>query len=604
MDQRSHKSVLLKMKERYFTVSRKAGVCMDFWRATTLEEQIDTAMGRKEADLVLKGGRVFNVFLKTWEDGDIAISGNKIVGIGSYTGKQEIDVAGLYLTPGLMDAHVHFESSMLSPREMVKVLLLNGVTGAVTDPHEITNVLGEKGFRFMLDETANIPFSAYFMVPSCVPATDMDTSGARISAEDMERIRKLSPRVLGLAEMMNFPGILYRQQGEMDKMKLFYNQKVDGHAPGLSGKELNAYVAAGISTEHECVTPAEAWEKVRRGMYVFMREGSAAHNLVDLLPLLKKPGNRRLCLCTDDRHADDLIEQGSINYLLQIGVAQGYEPEDLIPLATLNIAECYGMKHVGALAPGYTADIVAFDSLETFQPVHVIKGGVQVVRNRKLLWKSEPVLEMPGQSMKMPEVTADSFRIPARPNKKMHVIGVSHTQLLTSKLHLEPTIRDGEAVSDTERDILKMAVCERHHNTGNIGLGFAFGFNLKKGAIATTVGHDSHNLSVVGTNDEDMAVAVNRLRDIGGGLIVVSDGEVRATVPLAIAGLMSDRDAMAVNSQIKQVNFWLRELGIPEEYSTFMILAFASLPVIPELRLTDRGLVDVVNFEHEDLWCE
>lgn len=577
---------------------------MDFWRATTLEEQIDTAMGRQEADLVLKGGNVFNVFLKTWEVADVAISGSKIVGIGQYKGRQEIDVTGLYLTPGLMDAHVHFESSMLSPREMVKVLLLNGVTGAITDPHEITNVLGEKGLRFMLDETANIPFSAYLMIPSCVPATDMDTSGARITPEDMEHIRKLSPRILGLAEMMNFPGILGKQQNEMNKMKLFYNQKVDGHAPGLSGKELNAYVAAGITTEHECVTPAEAWEKVRRGMYVFMREGSAAHNLIDLLPLLKKPGNRRLCLCTDDRHADDLIEQGSINYLLEIGVAQGYDPEDLIPMATLNIAECYGLKHVGALAPGYVADIAVFENLQSFQPVHVIKGGAQVVRNRKLLWKSDPVLEPPGQSMNMPEVSVDSFKIPAKANRKLRVIGISQTQLLTSELHLVPTVQNGEAVSDTGRDILKMAVFERHHNTGNIGLGFAFGFGLKKGAIATTVGHDSHNLSVVGTNDEDMAVAVNRLREIGGGLIVVSDGEVRATVPLAIAGLMSDRDAMAVNSQIKQLNFWLKELGVPEEYSTFMILAFTSLPVIPELRLTDRGLVDVVHFEHVDLWCE
>ena len=577
---------------------------MDFWRATTLEEQIDTAMGRQEADLVLKGGNVFNVFLKTWEVADVAISGSKIVGIGQYKGRQEIDVKGLYLTPGLMDAHVHFESSMLSPREMVKVLLLNGVTGAITDPHEITNVLGEKGLRFMLDETANIPFSAYLMIPSCVPATDMDTSGARITPEDMEHIRKLSPRILGLAEMMNFPGILGKQQNEMNKMKLFYNQKVDGHAPGLSGKELNAYVASGITTEHECVTPAEAWEKVRRGMYVFMREGSAAHNLVDLLPLLKKPGNRRLCLCTDDRHADDLIEQGSINYLLEIGVAQGYDPEDLIPMATLNIAECYGLKHVGALAPGYVADIAVFENLQSFQPVHVIKGGAQVVKNRKLLWKSDPVLEPPGQSMNMPEVSVDSFKIPAKANRKLRVIGISQTQLLTSELHLTPTVQNGDAVSDVGRDILKMAVFERHHNTGNVGLGFAFGFGLKKGAIATTVGHDSHNLSVVGTNDEDMAVAVNRLREIGGGLIVVSDGEVRATVPLAIAGLMSDRDAMAVNSQIKQLNFWLKELGVPEEYSTFMILAFTSLPVIPELRLTDRGLVDVVHFEHVDLWCE
>ena len=577
---------------------------MDFWRASSVEEQIDVAAGRQEADLVLKGGHVFNVFLKAWEDADIAISGSKIVGIGKYEGKQVLDVTGLYLTPGLMDAHVHFESSMLSPREMVKVLLLNGVTGAIVDPHEITNVLGENGFRFMLEETAGIPFSAYLMVPSCVPATDMDTPGARITPENMERLRNLSPRVLGLAEMMNFPGILSKLQGEMDKLKLFYKQKMDGHAPGISGKDLNAYVASGINTEHECISPAEALEKIKRGMYVFMREGSAAHNLVDLLPVLKKADSHRLCLCTDDRHADDLIEQGSINYLMEIGVTHGCDPEELIPMATLNIAECYGLKQTGALAPGYQADIVAFADLQSFQPVHVVKGGAVVVKNRKLLWKSEPVLKMPGQSMKMSAVTKENLKIPARPNMRMRVIGISQTQLVTTKLHLEPTVRNGEAVSDTERDVLKIAVCERHHNTGNIGLGFVYGFGLKKGAIATTVGHDSHNLSVVGTNDEDMVVAVNRLREIGGGEVIVADGEIKATVPLSIAGLMSDKDAVAVNSQIKQLNFWLRELGVPEEFSTFMILAFLSLPVIPELRLTDRGLVDVVRFEHVDLWCE
>ena len=577
---------------------------MEFWRASPLEDQISVAMGEQEADLVLKGGHVFNVFLKTWEDADVAISGNKIVGIGEYTGKEEIDVTGLYLTPGLMDAHVHLESSMLAPRDMVKVLLLNGVTGAILDPHEITNVLGENGFRFMLEETAGIPFSAYLMVPSCVPATDMDTSGARITPENMAHLRGLSPRVLGLAEMMNVPGVLDKQRGEMDKLKLFYKQKVDGHAPGITGKDLNAYVSSGITTEHECVTPEEALEKVKRGMYVFLREGSAAHNLVDLLPVLKKVDNRRLCLCSDDRHADDLIEQGSINYLLEIGVAQGYDPEDMIPMATLNIADCYGLQQVGALAPGYVADIAVFEDLQSFQPVHVVKGGALVVKNRKLLWKSEPVRKMPGQSMNMPAVTADDFKIPVRAGKKLRVIGISHTQLLTKKLHLEPKVQNGEAVSDIKRDILKAAVFERHHNTGNIGLGFAFGFGLKRGAIATTVGHDSHNLSVVGTNDEDMALAVNRLREIGGGLIIVSEGEVRATVPLAIAGLMSDRDAVAVNSQLKQLHFWIRELGIPEEFSIFMVLAFMSLPVIPELRLTDRGLVDVIRFEHVDLLCD
>lgn len=569
-----------------------------------LEKYIDTASGLLAADLVLKGGQVFNVFTGKWEQADIAVCGSRIAGIGSYMGKKELDVTGLYLTPGLMDAHVHFESSMLAPREMIKILLLNGVTGAITDPHEITNVMGVSGLRFMLKETEDIPFSVYIMIPSCVPATDLDTSGATLPAGEMEEVCRLSPRILGLAEMMNVPGVLHKQPEEMKKLNLFAGKKIDGHSPGLSGKLLNAYIASGITTEHECVTPEEALEKVSRGMYVFMREGSAAHNLVDLLPVLDQVDTRRICLCTDDRHADDLIEKGSINYALEIGVTQGYRAEELIPLATLNTAECYGLRHVGALATGYTADIAAFADLQSFQPVHVVKDGALVVRNKKLLWDSAPVTEVPERSMRMPELTEQSLRIPAGEGGRIRVIGINPAQLLTKELHRTPLVKNGEAVSDTERDILKMAVCERHHATGNVGLGFAEGFGLQRGAIATTVGHDSHNLAVVGTNDRDMALAANCLRDLGGGLAIAAEGTIRAALPLTIGGLMSDRPAEIVNAQIKKLNFWLKELGVPEDGSTFMILSFLSLPVIPELRLTDRGLVDAVQFCHVDLWCD
>lgn len=414
-------------------------------RKSDLEKRIDIASGLQEADLVLKGGQVFNVFTGTWEQADIAVCGSKIAGIGLYAGKKELDVAGLYLTPGLMDAHVHLESSMLAPREMAKILLLNGVTAVIADPHEITNVMGVPGLQFILRETEDIPFSVYVMVPSCVPATDLDTSGTSLPAAEMEAVCRLSPRVLGLAEMMNVPGVLHKQPVEMAKLDLFSGKIIDGHSPGLSGKLLNAYIASGVRTEHECVAPEEALEKVGRGMYVFLREGSAAHNLVDLLPVLEQADTRRFCLCTDDRHADDLIEKGSVNYALEIGVTQGYAAEKLIPLATLNTAECYGLRDMGALAPGYAADIAVFSDLQSFQPVHVVKNGRIVVHNKKLLWDSVPVVEVPESSMRMTELTEDDLRIPIREGKQLRVIEITPGQLLTKELHRTPLTRGGSS---------------------------------------------------------------------------------------------------------------------------------------------------------------
>lgn len=563
---------------------------------------IATAEGVRKADLVLKGGQVFNVFTQSWETADVAIRGSRIVGIGEYEGGREIDVHGKYVTPGFMDAHVHLESSMLAPRELAKILLLNGVTTVFADPHEIANVLGVSGIEFFLEETEDMPLSVYINVPSCVPATNLDTSGAILTASDMKAVRELNPRVRGLAEMMNYVGVVTGQLEVLDKLAAFQDGVIDGHAPGLTGRDLNAYIAAGITNDHECITVAEAKEKVARGMYVFLREGSAAHNLVDLLPVLQEVDNRRCCLCTDDRHVDDLIGQGSINYLLEIGVTQGYPAEQLLPLATLNTAECFGLRGVGAVAPGYTADLNVFDDLESFQPVHVLKDGYPVVYNGRLNWTSRPVRSQAVFTMNMPSLDPSAFRIPVEEGCRLRVIGLSQNQLVTKELHKAPSVLNGEAVSDTSRDILKMAVCERHHGTGNIGLGFVRGVQLKRGAIGTTVGHDSHNLTLVGTNDEDMAVAGNKLREIGGGLVIAADGEVKATLPLPIAGLLSDRAADVVNAQLKQLLFWVHELGVPDDFSPFMVLSFLSLPVIPELRLTDRGLVDVTRFSHVPLW--
>lgn len=565
---------------------------------------IATAEGMRKADLVLKGGQVFNVFTQSWETADVAIRGSRIVGIGEYDGEREIDVRGKYVTPGFMDAHVHLESSMLAPREFAKILLLNGVTTVFADPHEIANVLGVSGIEFFLEATEDMPLSVYINVPSCVPATNLDTSGAALTASDMEAVRELNPRVLGLAEMMNYVGVVKGQPDVLDKLAAFQDAVIDGHAPGLTGHDLNAYIAAGVTNDHECITVEEAKEKVSRGMYVFLREGSAAHNLVDLLPVLQEVDNRRCCLCTDDRHVDDLIGQGSINYLLEIGVTQGYPAEQLLPLATLNTAECFGLRGLGAVAPGYTADLNVFDDLESFQPVHVVKDGYPVVYNGRLNWASRPVRSQAVFTMNMPPLDPLSFQIPVEEGKYLRVIDLSQNQLVTKELHKAPYILNGEAVSDTSRDILKMAVCERHHGTGSIGLGFVRGVQLKRGAIGTTVGHDSHNLTLVGTNDADMALAGNKLREIGGGLVIAADGEVKATLPLPIAGLMSDREANVVNAQMKQLLFWTHELGVPDDFSPFMVLSFLSLPVIPELRLTDQGLVDVTRFTHVPLWVD
>jgi adenine deaminase len=577
---------------------------MDVGTKERIAMDIAVAQGLQQADLVLKGGQVFNVFTREWETADVAIRGTQIVGIGEYRGKREIDVRGKYVTPGLMDAHVHLESSMLAPRELAKILLLNGVTTVFADPHEIANVLGVEGIEFFLSETEDMPLTVYLNVPSCVPATHLDTSGAELTAADMEAVTALSPRVAGLAEMMNYAGVINGADDVLEKLAAFSDKIIDGHAPGLTGAELEAYIAAGVCNDHECNTVAEAKEKIARGLYVFLREGSAAHNLVDLLPVLDEVDERRCCLCTDDRHVDDLIGQGSINYLLEIGVTQGYEAERLLPLATLNTAECFGIRRLGAIAPGFTADLCVFDDLERFQPVHVLKEGYPVVFRGRLNWESQPVRGEAVATMHMPPLDPVRLRIPAKAGQQIRVISLSQNNLATRELHEPPRLVGDLAVSDTERDILKLAVCERHHETGNVGLGFVQGIQLKRGAIGTTVGHDSHNLTVVGANDGDMAVVANRLRDIGGGIAVAADGEVKASLPLPIAGLMSDRPADVVNAEMKQLLFWVHELGVPDDFNPLMVLSFLSLPVIPELRLTDRGLVDVVHFTHVPLWVD
>lgn len=559
------------------------------------------ARGDEPADLVLKGGFVFNGFTGEWEVGDVAIIGDTIAGIGSYKGKKELDVTGKYVTPGLMDAHLHIESTMVAPRELAKILLLNGVTTIFADPHEIANVLGTEGIELMLAETETMPLDVFFMLPSCVPATVMETSGAMLAADALAPLLA-HERVLGLGEMMNYPGAIHGAPEVLDKLFLVDGALCDGHAPGVSGQALNAYLAAGISSDHEATTAEEAEEKLRRGAYLLLREASGAHNLLDLLPAVTPLNSRRCCLSTDDRHLDELVSEGSINYLVEIGVAHGYAVEQLLQMATLNTAERFRLYDRGALASGYRADINVFNNLVNFQPQLVIKDGTVVVSKQKLLWQSPPLLAAPVNTMRLEDVRAQQLQLPAQAGRRARVIRIVPEQILTELRFREPLIQNGLVVSDTERDIVKLAVWERHGVNGNVGVGLVQGFGLKRGALASTIAHDSHNLIVTGVNDEDMLAAAVALQQVGGGLAVVVDGEVKALLPLPLAGLMSDQNTEFVQHKLQQLNFWASELGVPENVNAFNCLSFLALPVIPSLRLSDKGLVDVDKFVLVDLW--
>lgn len=570
-------------------------------KKTDLAAVLAVARGEAPADIVLKGGFVFNSFTGEWETGDVAIAGTTIAGIGIYSGQKEIDVTGKYVTPGLMDAHLHIESTMVAPRELAKILLLNGVTTIFADPHEIANVLGCAGIELMLAETEDMPLDVFFMLPSCVPATDMETGGAVLTAAKLEPLVS-HDRVLGLGEMMNYPGTICGADAVLDKLALTGCALCDGHAPGVSGKALNAYLAAGITSDHEATTADEALEKLRRGAYLMLREASGAHNLLDLLPAVTPLNCRRCCLATDDRHLDELVSEGSINYLIEIGAAHGYAVEQLLQMATLNTAERFRLYDRGALAPGYKADICVFDNLVNFQPQLVIKNGAVIVNKQKLLWQSPPLLSAPTNTMRLENVHKQQLQIPARPGKKARVIRIVLEQILTEADYMLPEAQAGFVVSDTRRDILKLAVWERHGGNGNTGVGLVHGFGLKRGALASTVAHDSHNLIVVGADDRDMLAAAVALQEVGGGLAVVADGEVKALLPLPLAGLMSDQNTEFVQHKLQQLHFWAAELGVPENVNAFNCLSFLALPVIPRLRLSDKGLVDVDRFALVDLW--
>ena len=565
---------------------------------------INAARGLEKADLVIKNANVVNVLSEEIHKADIAIKDGVIAGVGEgYEGEKEIDVNGAYVTPSFIDGHVHLESSMMLPKEYAKVVLPAGTTTVIIDPHEISNVLGLHGISFMHEAVKDLPIDVYTMLPSCVPATPFETSGFDLNSYDLSLLIDKS-WVLGLAEMMNFPGVLNQDKNVMAKLELAKSRGkcIDGHAPYLHGKDLCAYVASGVKSDHECTNPEEAIEKLRLGMYVMVREGTAAKDLDALIPVLKNCNTRKCIFVTDDRHPADLKEH--INGMVRRVVEAGVDPVKAVQIASLNTAEYFGLKNLGAIAPAYKADLLIFLDLKTFKPDVVIKNGEVVAQDGKLVvpLKQSETLSM-RNSVNVRWITPEDFRIEAGEDgkKQVRALEVIPNQLITKSVISEVNVVDGNAVSNIDNDTLKICVIERHRATGNIGKGFVKGFNLKCGAIASTVAHDSHNMIVIGTNDADMYTAAVALIKCQGGKVIVKDGEILSQLPLPIAGLISDKEFNYVVEKCEELNKVSHSIGCTL-VDPFMTMGFLSLPVIPELKITDKGLFDTGKFNFVDVF--
>ncbi|MBN2005406.1 MAG: adenine deaminase [Anaerolineae bacterium] len=565
------------------------------------------ARGDEPADVLLTNGRVVNVFTGEILNADVAIAGETIAAVGEgYSGKAIVDLQGAIVVPGLIDTHIHIESSMVSPPQFARAVVPHGVTTAVTDPHEIANVAGSAGIRYMIEASEGLPLTVLVNLPSCVPATHMGTAGATLEAADLLALRDL-PRVLGLAEFMNVPGAVLGLPGALEKLLAFQDAPfrrghIDGHAPGVTGKWLQAYAAAGPSTDHESMAAAEALEKARAGITVLIREATGAKNLHAILPVVGPANARRFAFASDDRHPAELLDEGSIDHQIRLAIAGGLEPIPVIQMATLNAAEAFNLRDRGAIAPGRRADLVITPSLTDFRAAQVYAGGRLVAENGAPV--GEWPLPQPDEHAVRGSIHVDvdklSLRIPAA-GAHVRAIGVIPDQLVTDERILPATIVDGEAVSDPARDLLKLAVVERHGRGGNVGLGFVHGLGLKRGAIAGSVGHDCHNLTVAGATDADMHAAIRAVKTLGGGLVAVLDGKILSSVPLPIGGLMSDEAVEVVRAQMDALLTAVKELGSPL-HDPLMLLGFLALEVIPKLKLTDQGLVDVEKFDFVPLW--
>jgi adenine deaminase len=565
-----------------------------------LEETIAVARGKKPADLLIRNAWVVDVFGAELITADVAVHAGRVIGFGEYEARDVVDIEGRFLSPGFIDAHLHIESTMLTPPEFARTVSPHGTTSVVCDPHEIANVLGVEGIRYMLAASEGLPVSIYVMLPPCVPATKMETSGAELNAGDLALLLQ-EERVLGLAEMMNYPAVLDADPGMLSKLRVASGHPVDGHAPGLSGKELSAYIAAGMGSDHECVTAAEAREKLGLGMRIMIREGTTEKNLSELIRLVTPASSRRFMFCSDDRRPGDLLEEGHIDHNLRLAIAAGVDPVQAIQMATINAAEYFGLEGIGAVAPGYRADFAVLDDLEKVAVSHVFLAGHTVSRDGRTL---------PFETSEPPQRVRDTVRLsepgPAAlavevKGSRIRVIGIVPDQVITETLITDPKVVDGLAVANTDRDILKIAVFERHHASGNVGVGFVKGMGLKRGAIATSVAHDSHNIIVAGASDSDMLLALKEIERMQGGAAVAAGGSIVASLPLPVAGLMSDQPAEVVAASDSMMLAAAREIGCSLR-DPLITLSFMALPVIPSLKLTDNGLVDVERFEIVPLW--
>jgi adenine deaminase len=564
-----------------------------------LKKRIQAARGEIAPDLVLKGGRVISLFTSEILDFDVAIYDGHIVGLGSYEGPHVIDLQGKFVCPGFVDGHIHIESSMLSPPEFAKAVIPMGTTAVVADPHEIANVMGKAGIRYILESSKGLPMDIYVMLPSCVPATELETSGARLSIEDLAEFAE-EPRVLGLGEMMNYPGVVKGVEAAVEKLAAFTERIKDGHAPLLLGKDLNAYVGTGIGSDHECTQAEEAREKLRLGMHIMIREGTQAKNLTTLLPIVSQATAPQCSLVTDDLHPHDLLKNGHLNHVLNVAIENGLDPILAIGMVTLNTARYFGLKNVGAIAPGFRADIVILSSLEPVKVDMVFKEGKKVFAEQQLTSRFPEGVAADKTSMRIKPYGPDAFVIPQE-GRTVRVMEMIPGQILTGSSHALAAVDGGGVISDPGQDIVKVVVVERHRASGNIGKGLVRGFGLKQGALASSVAHDSHNIVCVGCADQDIFVAVKGIENMGGGLAAAKDGEILARLPLPIGGLMSDRPLGEVARGWDEMRRVAKALGCTLD-EPFMAMSFLALPVIPELRITDTGLVDVRRFEHVPLF--
>jgi adenine deaminase len=565
-----------------------------------IQQKLGIARGDQPAELLFKNARLVNVLSGEIHNANVAVGDGRVIGIGDYRARRVIDLRGLYLAPSLIDGHFHVESSMLTASEFARAVVPHGTGAAVIDPHEYANVLGLDGIRYVLESTKNLAVDFFIMLPSCVPATHLETAGAKLTADDL-KLMITDERVAGVAELMNFPGVFLGAKNELAKIEAGKGKAIDGHAPGLRGKNLNAYALAGVRSDHESTEPGEAREKLRLGLHILLREGSTERNLAALIPLVNSHNAVNCSFATDDKLAGDLVNKGHIDHCVRKSIKLGLPPITALQIATINTARHYRLRNFGAIAPRFWADFIVFDNLKNFRIRQTYKKGILAAEDGKFLGKSPAKVSLPRSTMNLRYSPVDLV-VKANGKRKIKVIEIVPQQIVTRTAIVTPKVKDVEIVADPARDILKLVVVERHHATGNVGVGFVRGFKLKRGAIGSTVAHDAHNVVVAGTNDGDMLFAIQQLERMQGGQVAVVNGKVKAELPLPIAGLVSDRPLKEVMKRIDDLNAAAHSLGCDLD-APFMTLSFLSLSPIPSLKLTDQGLIDTVKLQRTNLFA-